>query len=177
MRGVDSLRAVFLIRFLLPIFCFPLSGCGFHPVYGAQGGDGSPVAEQLNQVAIDPIPDHPGQMLRNDLIDRMYGKGRPAQPLYHLAIKLRIAEEDLGTLVNATTSLAAIHTSGDYALKDANDKTLAHGTVVSTASYDKLGSMYGTVAAHDGAVERTIREVSEQLTARLSLYFSDPPPP
>jgi len=152
---------------------FTLTACGFHPVYGGHGSDGSPVAEQLNQVAIDPIPDHPGQMLRNDLIDRIYGKGRPAQPIYHLSIKLRVVDEDIGVLANGTTSLADVHTIGDYALKDASGKVVANGTVESLSSYDKLTSIYSTLAAHDSALERSLRETSEQLTARLSLYFSE----
>ena len=150
-----------------------LTACGFHPVYGGHGSDGSPVAEQLNQVAIDPIPDRPGQMLRNDLIDRMYGKGRPAQPIYHLSIKLRVIDEDIGVLANGTTSLADVHVIGDYALKDASGKTVANGTVESLSSYDKLTSIYSSLAGHDSAAERSVREVSEQLTARLSLYFSE----
>jgi hypothetical protein len=69
--------------FSLPIalVCLLTCGRGFHAVYGSHGGSDSPVAEQLNQVAIDNIPDRQGQMLRNALIDRMYGKGRPLQPL------------------------------------------------------------------------------------------------
>jgi LPS-assembly lipoprotein len=152
-----------------------LSACGFHSVYGGHSSDGSPVSEQLNQVAIDSIPDRTGQMLRNDLIDRMYGKGRPALPAYHLSVTLRTSQEDLGILANATTALAAVHAFGDYTLKDANGKTLTKGSAQSTASYDKLTSMYASQAAQDGALERTVREVSEQITARLSLYFSEKP--
>jgi LPS-assembly lipoprotein len=135
----------------------------------------------MNQVAIDPMPDRPGQMLRNDLIDRMYGKGRPAQAAYHLGIKLRIAEEDLGLLTNATSALSGLHVYGDYALTDAGGKTVLSGGVHSMATYDKLSSQYATLAARDGAIERTMREVSEQITGRLSLYFAEqaaaPPSP
>lgn len=158
---------------LIPVLCFLFSGCGFHSVYGGHGDDGSPVAEQLSQVAVDPISERAGQMLRNNLIDRFYGKGRPAKPAYRLAVKLRVSEEDLGVLANATTALAAIHVYGDYVLRDAGGKTLASGTTHSTASYDKLTSQYATLAAHDGAIERTVREVGEQITGRLSLYFAE----
>jgi LPS-assembly lipoprotein len=158
-------------------FGFLLSGCSFQPVYGSHGGKGSPVAEQLSQVAIDPIPERPGQILRNDLIDNMYGKsGRPTQPAYHLKVKLNINEEDLGLLVNATAALAAVHTYGNYTLEDNNGKILASGTTHSTASYDKLTSEYSTLTARESALERTVHELSEQLTARVSLYFSEHAP-
>lgn len=163
------------LALLIPVFCL-LSACGFHPVYGTHSGANGPVTEQMNQVAIDPIPERTGQMLRNNLIDNMYGKGRPAQPAYHLAVKLQISEEDLGLLTNATAALAAVHVYADYTLADSNGKILANGKMHSTASYDKLTSEYSTLAAHDSAVERTIREISEQLTARVSLYFAEHTP-
>jgi LPS-assembly lipoprotein len=157
-----------------------LTGCGFHPVYGNRGSD-SPVAEQLNQVAIESIPEHVGQMVRNDLIDDMYGKGRPGHALYQLSVKLRIEEENLGTLANATTTLEAIHLHADYVMKDSSGKQLLAGTTQSTTTFDQLASLYSTQAAHDEAIERTANEVGEQITERLSLYFSErdtkPPAP
>ena len=159
----------------LCLCCLLLSGCGFHSVYGSHSANGSTVSEELNKVAIDPIPEHVGQQLRNDLIDRFYGKGRPSQPLYHLSVKIGISEEDLGLLVNATAALAAVHVNGAYVLTDANGTELIRGDVTSSATYDKLTSQYGTLAARDSAVERTAREVSEQITARLSLYFAERP--
>jgi len=163
---------------VLCLFCLlTLPACGFHPVYGGQGYNGSPVAEQLGQIAIGPIPERAGQMLRNDLIDRMYGKaGRPAQPIYHLDITLSSTEEDLGLLSNATTTLSSLHTTCTYTLKDAGGKVLFSGIARGTATFDKLISQYGTLAAHDSAVERTVREVSEQIVNRLGVYFAEPPP-
>ncbi len=157
----------------LLIGAFGLAACGFHPVYGSKSKDGAPIAEQMNQVAIDPIPERQGQLLRNDLIDRFYNKGRPSQPLYHLTVSISVSDEDLGLLTNATTSLAAVHTTGNYTLKDNKDKVILTGVARSTGTYDKLNSQYSTLAAHDSAVERTVQEVSEQITSRLSLYFAE----
>ena len=86
-----------------------LSGCGFHSIYGDHTtSDNTPVAADLNNVAIDNIADRNGQLLRNDLIDRMYGSDRPAQPLYHLNVKVRSDIEDLGILANATATTVDI---------------------------------------------------------------------
>jgi LPS-assembly lipoprotein len=156
--------------------CAALSACGFHSVYGGHGADGSPVADQLNSVAIDPIPDRPGQLLRNDLIDTMYVKGRPMQPQYHLTVKLRTAEESLGTLANATSTRSALHAYGDYSLKDLSGKELTKGSVQSTTTYDLLNSMYSTQVSHDSAIERTVNEVGQQITNRVGLYFSEQQP-
>lgn len=171
MNGVMRFPRLSLLAALLL-----LPACGFHPVYGGHGGDGTPVADELALVSVEPIPEHAGQILRNDLIDNFNRHGRPSAPLYSLEVKLRVSEEDLGTLANATNALAAVHAYGDYVLKDKNGKTLVSGTTASTGQYDKLASMYATLAAHDGALERTVHEVGEQLTARISLYFSEHKP-
>ena len=151
-----------------------LSGCSFHPVYGSHnGGDGSPVAAQLNEVTIENIADRDGQILRNDLIDRMYGKNRLSQPKYDLKITTHNTEEDLGILANATATRSLLDMYAEYSLTDSQGKLLIKGTAHSVASYDRLDQMYGTVAAEQDAHQRTLHEVSEQIVNRLSLYFSE----
>lgn len=168
-----------LQRILMNLFALALvillPACGFHPVYGGVSPDGTPVTDELSHVAIDPIPNQQGQMLRNYLIDRLNSRGRPSIIVYHLIVKVKISEEELGTLANGTTTLAAIHSSGDYTLTDANGKKLAGGSTSSVAQYDELANMYGTSAAHDSAIDRSMRELSEQLASRVSLYFSEQP--
>ena len=151
-----------------------LAGCGFTPVYGTHGSEnGSPVAVALNDVAIDNIPDRNGQILRNNLIDRMYGKNRPAKPSHTLKVSIHSTEEDLGILANATSTRALLNMYGDYKLVDPQGNEVVKGTANSVASFDKLDQMYGTVAARQDAYERTLHEVSEQIVNRLSLYFSE----
>jgi LPS-assembly lipoprotein len=166
------MRKFYPLAVLLCVFL--LAGCGFHPIYGSHGAaSGSPVAMDLNNVAIDNIPDHNGQMLRNDLIDRMYGKNRPEKPLYTLKVKIHSDEEDLGILANATATRELMNMYGDYSLVDAKGDVLISGTAHSVASFDKLDEMYGTVAVRQDAYERTLHEVGEQIVNRISLYFSE----
>lgn len=158
---------------LLPLLCL-LSACGFHPVYGSHGGgDNSPAAAALNRISIDNIPDHSGQLLRNDLIDSMYGKGRPAQPAYTLTVKLRQTEEDIGILANATATRTMLNMYGDYVLKDMQGKEILKGTAHSVASFNQLSDQYATLVARNDAIERTINEVSQQIVNRLSLHFAE----
>jgi LPS-assembly lipoprotein len=156
---------------LLPLLCFLMS-CGFHPIYGARDND-TPVAAELNQVAIDGIPNHEGQTLRNELIDRMYGKGRPQNPKYHLEVTLKMAEEGIGLLPNAVTSLTEITITATYTLRDANGKPVMSATAHTVANYDQLQQQYGTVAAREGAIERSLNEIADQVVNRVSLYFSE----
>jgi LPS-assembly lipoprotein len=158
---------------LISVICLLTSGCGFHPVYGARDSSGAPVSEELNQVAIDNIPDRSGQMLRNELIDRMYGKGRPQQALYHLSVKLRKTEADIGIQANATSTRSMMDMYGDFVLTDANGKELVKGTAHSITSFNRLTDQYGNLAAEEDATGRTLSEVGEQIVNRLSLYFAE----
>ena len=163
-----DLRPVLALAFML------LTGCGFTPVYGTHtAADGSPVANDLNAVAIENIADRNGQMLRNDLIDRMYGKNRPAQPLYDLKVTIHSDEADLGILANATATRSLLNMYANYTLTDSKGHELLTSTAHSVASFDRLDQMYGTVAARQDAYERTLHEVSEQIINRVSLYFSE----
>ena len=151
-----------------------LSGCGFRPIYGSHGAEsGSPVAQELNNVAIDNIPDRNGQILRNDLIDRMYGKNRPHKPLYTLRMSIQSSEEDSGILSNATATRSLLNVYSNYSLVDTKGKEILKGSAHSVAGFDKLDQIYGTVAARQDAYERTLHEISEQIVNRLSLYFSE----
>lgn len=167
--------------FALLALCILLTGCGFHPIYGARDND-TPVAAELNQVAIDGIPEQYGQMLRNGLIDRMYGKGRPSQPKYHLSVGLKTTEEGIGLLPNATTSLTELTLIATYTLSDASGKALMNASAHTVANYDSLQEQYATLAAQQGAYERSVNEIADQIVNRVSLYFSEgntvkPPPP
>ena len=170
-----------LFSFLISVICFLTSGCGFHPIYGSHD-DNPAVAAQLNDVAIEGIPDQHGQMLRNGLIDRMYGKGRPSQPKYHLSVGLKTTEEGIGLLPNATTSLTELTLIATYTLSDASGKALMNASAHTVANYDSLQEQYATLAAQQGAYERSVNEIADQIVNRVSLYFSEgntvkPPPP
>jgi LPS-assembly lipoprotein len=149
-----------------------LFACGFHPIYGTEDVDKSVVAT-LNQVAIDGIPDHEGQMLRNELIDRMYGKGRPKNPKYHLVVSLRETEEGIGLLPNAITTLTELTVTADYSLNDESGKQVMKATARTVANYNQLQEQYGTLAAREGAYQRSLTEIADQIVNRVSLYFSE----
>ena len=149
-----------------------LSACGFQPVYGTHAS-GASTTTALNNIAIDNIPDHNGQILRNDLIDRMYSSNRPSQPSYRLKVDISHSEENLGILANATATRSLLNMTGNYVLTDAQGKQLLTGTAHSVASFDQLDQMYATVAARQDAYNRTLHEVSEQIVNRLSVYFSE----
>ncbi len=158
---------------LLAALCLSLPACGFQPIYGKASASGDPVvAAQMNQVAIASIPDRQGQQLRNHLIDRMYGKGRPSETTATLNVSLRTSEVDLGIQKDSTASRRELNMWAEYMLRDHDGKKLLAGTAHSVVGYSKLSAQYGTLAAHEDAVDRAVKEVAEQIVNRISLYYA-----
>ena len=151
---------------------FLLTACGFSPIYGSHKDKG-PVSEVLSTVAIDSIPDSNGQFLRNKLMDRFYFHGRPTQPQTRLTVTLRATELDFGIQKDATASRSQLNLWADYVLRDNEGKELLKRTAHSVASYNKINAQYGQVATQRNAYERTLTEVSEQITSVVSLYFAE----
>jgi len=167
-KARSGLVALLALALLAP----GLAGCGFQPVYGRHGLATAPSA-QLNQVAIDPIPDRPGQTLRNLLIDRMYAGGRPADPAYRLAVQLTASEEELGIRKDATATRARLRLVASYELIDiATGQTVYRTFSRAVVSYNLLEAQYATLVAEQDAYERGLTELADDMRTRLALFFA-----
>lgn len=153
-----------------------LSACGFSPIYGPKNGDKAPVAEALSSIAIGNIANEEGQKLRNKLIDRMYGNGRPAEPSARLTLSLQVSEVSLGIKKDSTASMIELTLIAPYTLQDMNGQKLVKGRARSLALYSRLDAQYGILAAKRNAYDRAIAEVAEQIVSRLSLFYAETPP-
>lgn len=150
-----------------------LAACGFSPIYGNHGGGKPAVVDSLSVVYIDGIGGQYGQFLRNKLMDRFYYHGRPEKPQAFLSVSIQSSESGLGIQKDATTSRSQLELTASFVLKDDMNNTLLKGAARSIASYGKLDAQYGTLATQRNAYERALNEVSEQITARLSLYYAE----
>lgn len=171
MSSSDRLLRAALLALALPL----AAGCGFKPVYGSlfQAGQAGPTSELLNQVAIDPIADRSGQVLRNLLIDRFYLDGRPMNPAYRLAIRLSATEEELGIQPDATATRARLRLVANYELIDvASGQPVYRSFSRTIVSYNILEAQYSTLASEQDALERGLSELSEDIRTRLALFFT-----
>ncbi|HBM90519.1 MAG TPA: hypothetical protein DD400_01380 [Rhodospirillaceae bacterium] len=150
-----------------------VTSCGFSPVYGPHKEVKTSVAKAMNNVAINNIPNRHGQILRNHLIDRLYTNGRPIKPTTQLHVNLTVSERNLGIQKDATASRSQLTIWAPYSLKNKRGQTLFEGKAHSVVSYSKLDAQYGTVTAQRNAYARALREISEQIVNRLSLYFAE----
>lgn len=170
-RRQSSIAALAALALLGPA----LSGCGFRPVYGSYSAAAVSGAE-LGQVAIEPIGERNGQVLRNLLIDRFYADGRPASPSHRLLIRLAATEEDLGIRRDATATRARIRLVADYELVDGTTgQTVYRSFSRAVVSYNLLEAQYATLVAEQDAYERGLTELAEDIRTRIALFFTRDP--
>ena len=166
-----------MIKARLLLVCVALTvlagGCGFEPLYANRGRPGNSAQSDLNATKIATIADRSGQMLRNELVDRMNVAGEPARPAYELKIKLRENEEKLLVRKDEVATAANLTLYADFQLTEiGSGKVLTSGTARSVARYDVLRSQYGTIAAEQDARARVIRQIAEDIRTRVGIYFN-----
>jgi LPS-assembly lipoprotein len=173
-------RALFSLFALLS--ALSVSACGLSPVYGdhANGGANSSVSAALDSLYIDSIPDRSGQKLRNDLMDRFYQTGRKnmAEAVYRLHVS-SIGESiyGLGIAKDATATRSQIRLTASFTLSRVNDpegKPLISRSITAVSSFNTLASQYTTLVSEEDARDQTLRDLADQISAMLELYFTNP---
>lgn len=156
---------------LLAIATVGLSGCGFRPLY-ADGANGVAGA-QLSMVAVGPIDDRSGWLLRNALIDRLGGEVVPDGARYRLDVEIDDDITRFGIRGDAAATRERRTLRARYQLVDmVTGETLLDSSAGSDAGIDITSSEYATVAAEETAAERLSKEVADDIVGRIGLYFN-----
>lgn len=152
-----------------------LGACGFRPLYGDPEviGTGNNASEELAAVHINTIPDRTGQMLHNNLLDRINAHGRPGLPRYALDITLTETRSNLGFIKDNSATLAQLGIVANYRLVDLKTKApLQSGRSRSVTSYNIVTSDFGTLSAEKDARERAVREIADDITTKVAVFLS-----
>jgi LPS-assembly lipoprotein len=157
----------------------PLAACGFEPLYGQRGVTGGSAAAELATIRIVPIANRTGQLLYNELRDRLNPRGKPASPRYLLTIVLEETEEELAFRGDETATRANLNISATYELRrvvseseSGNDEVVTKGLARITTAYDILQSQFATLVSIDDARARSVRALSDDIQARLAVALS-----
>jgi LPS-assembly lipoprotein len=149
-----------------------LSACGFQPLYGGNGTSRTP-ADELAAVRIDPLPDRIGQQMHNLLRDRLNPRGQPENPAYVLRVTIGETREELGVRKDETATRANLILSAKIVLHDAESSdVLLDSNLRSINSYNIVTNQFATTVSEKNARDRALRELSEDIRARLAIYFS-----
>lgn len=149
------------------------AGCGFQPLYGSRDGTraAAPTAD-MAAVSIGQIPDRLGQLLRNELLDRLNPTGEPSQPRWRLEVTLKEARSDTVILRDSTATFAKYTADARWVLLDSTSQApVTRGRTRRTTSFSIVSSEFATLEAERDAQRRAMTEIAEDIRLRLGLFF------
>ena len=154
------------------VLAIGLSGCGFQPLYGARSGDNG-VSGDIATIRIAPIPDRSGQILRNELIDRLNLSGESADPRYSLEVRLGVSKVDLGIRKDETATRTSMRFRSTFRLRDSASGAIVYSSrAAAVTSYNIVDSEYATIASERAARRRGLVLVAERISIRLAAFFN-----
>ena len=160
-----SSRSLRRFVFASPVL-FALTGC-FQPLYGGLNGK---LVDELQAIAIDPIPDRIGHYLGNELVFALNGTGSDVTTKYRLHVTL--AEKVQTPLVDTfagRASAATIYVEASYKLTLAGSSTIVdEGIATSLASYDRTAQRFANLRAARDAEIRDAKTLADQIRLSLS---------
>ncbi len=149
-----------------------LAGCGFSPLYDKRSCGGAQAVSGGATVEVARIDDRIGQVLRNDLRDRLNPSGRKSTPLYTLVV---VVDESLSQLVirrDAASTFSRVRVSARYTLRDReNGEILDKGRASAAAAFNIVESGFANISAERATRIRAAREVARNIHTRLSLFL------
>lgn len=152
-----------------------LAACGFQPLYGSRDRGGPGAVEALAQVAVDPIRDRLGQVLRNNLVDRLSTTGEPERPRYRLTVALAVGKEGLAITKDESITRFNLRINASFVLREVGSNAeVTRGTSRTIAAYNVVESQFATLSAEKDAEIRAARELSDDIRTRLAVFFTRP---
>ena len=147
-----------------------LAGCGFQPIYGT--GTNSVFNTEMRHIEISPIKDRIGQLLRNDLEQRITPKGRARISKYKLEVRLSESTQGLAVKKSEIATRANLNLLASYRIiQKSGNKTLASGSSRMVTSFNILTETFATLIAEKDARKRAVREISLDITSKIAAFF------
>ncbi len=149
-----------------------LQACGFRPLY-AERADAPATTQELAAIEIGRIRDRTGQLLRNELLDRMNPKNLAVRREYNLSVELSESRQNLAVRRDDTATLANLVLTAAYSLTRQDGEEVLAGIVRSFNSYDISRSDFATIAAETDARARAARDLADDITIRVAVFLAD----
>ena len=153
-----------------------LAGCGFAPLYGGDAGQSA--AARLDEVAVNNIPERPGQMLRISLETQLHVAGAPGTELYALQVNYAIATTDLGVLEDSATTRSRLMATASWSLAPIGDPghPLVSGTATSEDAANIIDQQYFALDLETDTLNQHLADtVAAEITSQLAAWFRTHP--
>ena len=158
-----------------------ISGCGFEPLYVEKKSDSdwyynsefdTGIKDEMARIKIELIQDRIGQLIRNDLLDKLTPRGAPKSPKYYLKVtKIDKNEIDQALRNDITATRKKVIYKVYYQLNDRNHKKLLTGNSVAYLGYDILRDPYSTTFAQKKNEKNAAKIIANDISLRLGAYF------
>ncbi len=158
-----------------------LSGCGFEPLYVEKKSNSewyydnefdTSIRDEMASVKVELIQDRIGQLIRNDLLDKLTPKGQPKSPKYILSVtEINKQEIDQALRNDITATRKKVIYKVTYVLKNTEHKTLINGNSVAYLGYDILRDPYSTTFAQKKNEKNAAKIIANDISLRLGAYF------
>ena len=150
-----------------------LSGCGFQPLYAKNPTENTVYNQGFPQVDVGQIDNRLGQILRNELVDRINPRGVARSPTYRLEVAAKERRSDIVILRDSTATFAKFIVEVKWSLIDLqSNQVVTKGSNQRTSSFSISSSEYAILQAEKDARLRAATELAEDIRLRLALYFN-----
>ncbi len=154
------------------LFLGLLAGCGFQPLYGQQTRNAD-VQNKLAATYIMPIEGRTGQIIRNELLDRLNPKGVPARASYRLKVDIKESAKSLAIDPDNSTNRNNLTLKAEYRFLSADGKReIFKGATQSISSYNIVTSDFANLSAQKNARKRSALVLAEKIHRQLSVFLS-----
>jgi LPS-assembly lipoprotein len=157
---------------LVALFGLGPAGCGFRPLLAVpDSGPGAVSSRETESVAIGPIKDRLGQMLRNALVERLTPRGEPADPRCVMAVELTRTASDLGYRRDSYATLGSLTLSGMVTMNCGGVGVLSDN-ISTLVNFDYLGPRYASIAMERDAEERAVVQMADEIRSRVAVELA-----
>jgi LPS-assembly lipoprotein len=167
-----SIRRLLVLSMLAAM----LPGCGFHPIYASAGtGTFGPAEAGLAQIAIGPIPERSGQVLRQALQERFERAGTGQARRYDLTVGLGLSADAIAIEPDSSVTRIRLYGAATWTLtaQDPQRTTLAHGTARALDGYNIIDEQIFAADMENDVVQKRIAEaIADQIAVQLAIYFN-----
>ncbi|MBN8993844.1 MAG: hypothetical protein J0H63_07790 [Rhizobiales bacterium] len=171
MSSLDRVRPKRLKAALVAAAAMAMLGaCTVQPVYAPQYALGTTgKSASLTNVAIDPVSDRVGQVVRNKLMFGLNGGPSVANPVYRLRLVVSESEVALGVSNIQAAPTYSVTVSVTYELtRVGGTQILLRSTSRGSASYDRVNSAFANTRAKIDAENRAAEVVADDIRLRIA---------
>lgn len=164
--------------FLILISMVIISGCGFKPMYGQFSDGKGNLRDVMANIRVSDIteqgrPSRIGQVIRNNLLDRLTPFGETKSAEYILKVTFLIEEHGYGIRADESVTLQNLKLVTVYQLEDIEtSKVVLDFSSRALVTYDLAQSDYSNMIARNAALKRLSEEVANQMATRIGAFFN-----